>query len=127
MFEKTLLAVGGTRRQWAGSAFALLGETLLVGILMAVPLIYVQTIPTPRFTSPLVLGLPPLPPPPPVPVRRATSPRQVTQMSPVKTIPRKFEAVESIASPSIPAQAPLIAATLPALPGLGVGEGVREF
>ena len=123
MFEKSLLAVGGTRRQWTGTAFALLGETVLVGILMAIPLICVQTMPSPQFTSPLVLTLPPLPPPPPVIARRATPPRRVIQMSAVKTVPRKFQIPESIPS-SIPSTAPLIAAASPALSEVAVAEGV---
>jgi periplasmic protein TonB len=112
MFEKSILEIGGTRRQRTSTAFALLVEIVVVGTLMAIPLLYVEQLPAPRLDSPLVLAPPPLAPPT---AHRSAATHQVARQSAVKAPnPRKFEVRES-PPVNVPARAPLIAEAFPLL------------
>jgi len=63
MFEQSLLPSGRTRRWTVG--VALLIEAVVVGILVLIPLLYVQAIPMPDLVTALTAPPPPPPPPPP--------------------------------------------------------------
>jgi protein TonB len=63
MFEQSLLPSGRTRRWTVG--VALLIEAVVVGILVLIPLLYVQAIPMPDLVTALTAPAPPPPPPPP--------------------------------------------------------------
>lgn len=124
MFEQSLLSKGKTRRGWA-TGLAVLIEAAVIGVLILIPLFYVQAIPAPDLVTALTLPPPPPPPPPPP----AAAPKMV------KPSPRKFNPHGLIAPREIPKQiaqvnepaplpeAPSIAGVMGGVPG-GVPGGV---
>jgi hypothetical protein len=66
MFEQTFVPEGRTRKPWTVVA-AFLVQLVAVGIILAIPLIFVRTLPIPELTSMLVA------PPPVVRIDRPTS------------------------------------------------------
>jgi hypothetical protein len=59
MFEQSILSEGKTRKRWT-IPLVILGELAIVGVLVLIPLLYVQTLPMAEITS--ILTLPPPPP-----------------------------------------------------------------
>ncbi len=94
MFDQTFVSNGKTRPWWT-VLFALAGQLLAVGVLLAIPLLYVDTLPVTHLTGVLLAPMPPLPPPPPPPVYA-----QVARET--RTTLRKFDASRLIAPRTIP-------------------------
>lgn len=69
MFEQSLLLDHAAGKKTGAMAASLTAQTLLVGILIAIPLIYGDRLPDVRLLIPLSLPLPPPPPAPQVPVQ----------------------------------------------------------
>ena len=80
MFEQTLIPVGRTKRPWAVvAAFGL--QLTIVGILLVIPMLFVESLPIQAYVHVLLAAPPPPPPPPPPPVavpvvKAAHAPRQ---------------------------------------------------
>ncbi len=91
MFEQSILPRGRTRSRWA-VPLVMLGELAIVGVLILIPLIYVQALPMAQLTS--MLTLPPPPPPPPTPPAPA--------VARPKIIPRQFKLNAFTAPATIP-------------------------
>lgn len=94
MFEQL---PSGKSRKWWTIPLAVLGEILIIGILILIPLFYTQVLPTPELVAALTLPPPPLPPPPPAPPAAAhPMPRHV------ETQPRVFKLNTLVAPKVIP-------------------------
>jgi protein TonB len=93
MFEQTFVeGVGKTNRGWT-VVVSFIGQVLLVGIGVIIPMIYFDALPKGQLTSFLVAPPPPPPPPPPP----AAAPVKV-----IKVIPRQFDAGRLMAPKTIP-------------------------
>src|SRR5271170_2403353 len=68
----------GTHKPWAVAMSALV-QTLIVGVMILIPLIYTEALPKGMLNTFLVAPAPPPPPPPPAaPVKAVVRPRIVT-------------------------------------------------
>jgi protein TonB len=118
MFDQSFVPTGGSRR-WT-ILVALLGQFILVGILVVIPLMYVQVLPVPEVMSRVLLAPPPPPPPPPPPAP--------ARREPPKIVARKFDPTKLTAPSTIPKQVTIqneTAEALPQAPGIaGVRGGV---
>jgi protein TonB len=93
MFEQTFVeGVGKTKRGWTVFV-SFLGQLIMIGIAVIIPMIYFDALPKGQLTSFLVAPPPPPPPPPPP----AAAPVKV-----IKVIPRQFDAGRLMAPKSIP-------------------------
>jgi len=93
MFEQSLVEnQAGTRKVWT-VIVSFVGQILLIGVMILLPMIYFDTLPSTQLTSFLVAPPPPPPPPPPP----AAAPVKV-----VKVIPRQFDAGKLMAPKEIP-------------------------
>ena len=93
MFEQTFVeGVGKTNRTWT-LLISFIGQILLIGVAVLIPLIYFEALPQSQLTA-LFVAPPPPPPPPPPP---AAVPIKV-----VKVIPRQFDAGRLMAPKSVP-------------------------
>ena len=98
MFEQSFLdQVGRTKRPWT-VAVSFVFQSLMVGLLILIPLIYTDTLPKTQLMSFLVAPPPPPPPPPPP----AAAPKVV------KVVPRQFDAGRLMAPKVIPKQIAMI-------------------
>ena len=98
MFESAFIEnVGKTRRPWT-IVVSFLGQCLLIGIAILIPLIYTDVLPRTTLTSFLVAPPPPPPPPPPP----AAAPKVV------KVIPRQFDAGRLMAPKAVPKEIAII-------------------
>jgi periplasmic protein TonB len=97
MFEQSLVSSGKTRRSWT-VLVALGGQLLAVGLLLAIPFFFIETLPVTQLSSVLLAPPPPAPPPPPPPPPEA-------RVAPARrTTPRKFDANTLIAPSKVPKQ-----------------------
>jgi len=74
MFEDSLVESSGrlkTGRGWT-TTVSMLGQLLLIGIMILIPLIYTEALPTQQLVTFLVAPPPPPPPPPPAAVVKVT-------------------------------------------------------
>jgi protein TonB len=98
MFEQAFVSNGKTRRPWTVMvAFAC--QLLAVGVLLAIPLFFIDSLPVTPLTSVLLAPTPPPPPPPPAP-----PPAQARVSRETHTTPRKFDISRLIAPRTIPKQ-----------------------
>jgi protein TonB len=98
MFEQSLVDLGKTRKSWTILvSFGI--QILLVGVLILIPLIRYEVLPSTQLTSFLVAPPPPPPPPPPP----AAAPVKI-----VKVIPRQFDAGKLMAPKEIPKEIAVI-------------------
>ncbi len=95
MFEQSFVSNSRTRRPWT-VLLALAGQLLAVGVMLAIPLLFVDALPVTHFTSVLLAPMPPPPPPPPPPPAQARVARET------HTTPRIFDASRLIAPRTIP-------------------------
>jgi len=94
MFEQTFVdGVGKTNKTWT-VLVSFVGQLLLMGIAIILPMIYFDALPQTQLTSFLVAPPPPPPPPPP--------PAAAVQVKVVKIIPRQFDAGRLMAPKAIP-------------------------
>jgi protein TonB len=111
MFEDSLLESGGKnsrlKRQgpWA-TLFSFVLQTLLIGVLVLIPLIYTEALPKQQLMGYLVAPPPPPPPPPPpaaapvVKIAKPVSELDNGQLKAPTKIPKKIEMVTEEAPPS---------------------------
>jgi periplasmic protein TonB len=93
MFEQTFVeGVGKTNRGWT-VIVSFVGQIIMIGIAVIIPMIYFDALPKGQLTSFLVAPPPPPPPPPPP----AAAPVKV-----IKVIPRQFDAGRLTAPKVIP-------------------------
>jgi len=93
MFAQTFVQTGKTKKTWTVLVATLI-QVGLLGILIVIPMIYFDVLPTATLQSFLVAPPPPPPPPPPA---AAPAPVKV-----VKVIPRQFDAGKLMAPKSVP-------------------------
>jgi protein TonB len=93
MFEQVFVE-GKTKKSWT-VIVSFVGQCLLIGVAILIPLIYYDALPRTQLTSFLVAPPPPPPPPPPP---AAVAPKVV------KIIPRQFDAGRLTAPKAIPKQ-----------------------
>src|SRR5579872_7593515 len=99
MFEQTFVeGVGKTHKSWT-VLVSFVGQIILVGIAVLIPMIYFDALPKSQLTSFLVAPPPPPPPPPPP----AAQPVKV-----VKVIPRQFDAGRLMAPKAVPKEIKMI-------------------
>lgn len=91
MFEQSFVGAGQTTKVWTVMV-SFVGQMVLLGILILIPMIYYDVIPGAQLTAMFVAPPPPPPPPPPAP-----PPIKV-----VKVIPRQFDAGKLMAPKTIP-------------------------
>jgi periplasmic protein TonB len=92
MFEQSMVDLGRTNRSWSVLvSFAF--QIVLILVMILIPMIYFDTLPSTQLTSFLVAPPPPPPPPPPP----AAAPVRV-----VKVIPKQFDAGKLMAPKEIP-------------------------
>jgi protein TonB len=108
MFEQSLITAEKGRQKWT-VPLAILGKLMIVGILVLVPLVYVQILPAPELISRLTLPPLPPPPPPPPPPPLAAHPRAP------KTVARKFDPSKLTAPATIPPKVTILSESGPAL------------
>jgi protein TonB len=98
MFEQSLVDLGKTRKTWP-VVVSFVAQLFLLGILILIPLIRYEVLPSTQLTSFLVAPPPPPPPPPPP----AAAPVKI-----VKVIPRQFDAGKLMAPKEIPKEIAVI-------------------
>lgn len=97
MFEQSFVGMGRTRRPWT-VVVAFGGQVIVIGALLAIPLLFVQSLPMAQLASSILLAPPPPPPPPPPPAPA------VHVAKAIHTAPRKMELSQLIAPTTIPKQ-----------------------
>ncbi|MEK7752796.1 MAG: energy transducer TonB [Acidobacteriota bacterium] len=99
MFEQTFVeGRGQTTKSWT-IVVSFIGQCLLIGVAILIPLIYTDSLPRTQLTSFLVAPPPPPPPPPPP----AAAPVKVVRM-----VPRQFDAGRLMAPKVIPKEIAMI-------------------
>jgi protein TonB len=120
MFEDSLVESSGrikTKRGWT-TAFSVGLQLLFIGILILVPLIYTQALPTAMITTFLVAPPPPPPPPPPAAVVKVTKIETELENGELRTptkIPQKIKMVKEEEAP--PPSAGVIGGVTGGVPG----------
>lgn len=127
MFESALLEKNQTirSRRKSATAVSLIIEAAIIGVVLIIPLLITQALPTPKLTSTLVA--PPPPPPPPAPAAaRVTKATSTATTTPVVKVNKT--ALDELRTPSkIPKKIDMTAeaAAAPAAPSAsGVAGGV---
>src|SRR5579862_2165068 len=99
MFEQSIIPKRkGKKSAWVA---ALLIQVLAVAVIILIPLMYVDALPTADLVSMLVAPPPPPPPPPPPAPAAAVAPRHVTPV-------RHFDLSTLTAPKTVPKQIPII-------------------
>src|ERR671938_528189 len=93
MFEQTFVSTGKTKKTWT-VVLAFLAQSLFMGLLVILPMVYFDVLPSATLQSFLVAPPPPPPPPPP--------PAAAPPVKVVKVIPRQFDAGRLMAPKVIP-------------------------
>ena len=99
MFEQTFVESTGKTRKAGTVLLSFVGQIMMVGVLILIPLIFTDTLP--RTTLTMFLSAPPPPPPPPPPAAPV-------KVIPVKIIPRQFDAGRLMAPKAIPKEIAMI-------------------
>lgn len=104
MFEDSLLESGGKIRTktWPKIA-AMVGEVALVGVMVLIPLIFTEALPTQQLVTFLVAPPPPPPPPPPAQVIKVTKIETELDNGQLRTptkIPEKVKIIKEEEAPS---------------------------
>jgi protein TonB len=94
MFEQTFVeGQGKTNKSWT-VLVSFIGQIILIGIAIIIPLMFPEVLPKTQLSSFLVAPPPPPPPPPP--------PAAAVPLKVVKTIPRQFDAGKLMAPKQVP-------------------------
>ena len=96
MFEQSFVSNRKTRRSWT-VLVAFGGQVVVIGLLLAIPMFFIDSLPITQFSS-VLLAPPPPPPPPPPPA----PPAQARVARATQTTPRKFDMRRLIAPKTIP-------------------------
>ncbi|HEX5229850.1 MAG TPA: TonB family protein [Bryobacteraceae bacterium] len=97
MFEQSFVGTGKTRRPWT-VVVAFGGQVVVIAALLAIPLLFVQSLPMAQLADSILLAPPPPPPPPPPPAP------SVHVAKAIRTAPRKLDLSQLIAPRTIPKQ-----------------------
>ena len=112
MFEQTFVGTGKTKKTWTVMvAFGI--QIVVISVLILIPLIWFDYLPSATFASFLVAPPPPPPPPPP--------PAAAPPVKVVKIIPRQFDAGKLMAPKVIPKEVATIKEEELPPPTAGVG------
>jgi periplasmic protein TonB len=114
MFEQTFVDRGKTRKTWTVMV-SFIGQLVVIGVAILIPMIYFDALPKSQLTSFLVAPPPPPPPPPPP----AAAPPKV-----IKIIPRQFDAGRLMQPKAIPKDIAMIKEEELPPPSSGVVGGV---
>src|SRR6185436_12232526 len=115
MFEQTFIdGVGKTNRTWTVMV-SFIGQLLMLGVAILIPMIYFDALPRTQLTGFLVAPPPPPPPPPPP---------QAAPVKVVKVIPRQFDAGRLMAPKSVPKDIAIIKEEELPPPSSGVVGGI---
>lgn len=130
MFEDSMIEsrkVGRSGHRGAATILSFALQVVVIGILVLIPLIVTQAIPTPQLLTQLTAPPPPAPPPPPpaassapskpTPVEKAVEPLKPDQIRVPSKIPQKVEMAQAEAPPP-----PSISGVVGGVPG-GVAGG----
>ncbi len=112
MFEQTFVGTGKTKKSWTVMV-GFIVQITLVAVLILIPLIRYEVLPSTTLTSFLVAPPPPPPPPPP--------PQAAPPVKVVKVIPRQFDAGKLMAPKVIPKEVATIKEEELPPPTSGVG------
>lgn len=121
MFEQSLLPARGTRNRWIMPC-VVAGQLVAVGIMIVIPMLYLQVLPVPELTTMLVAPPPPPPPPPPAPAATRTPTRAATRVP--KVVLRPFDARRLLQPRTIPDEVAAAKDLPAALPIAGEPGGV---
>lgn len=100
MFEQSFVdGVGKTNKTWT-VLVSFIGQLLLLGVAIIIPMVYFDALPKSQLTSFLVAPPPPPPPPPP--------PAAAAPVKVVKVIPRQFDAGRLMAPKAVPKEVAII-------------------
>jgi protein TonB len=106
MFEQMILSEPKGRRRWT-VVLAFAGQSVMLGALIAIPLLSVQQLPLADLTSVLIAPAPP--PPPPPPPAAAPAPRAV------RVEPRRFN-MSAVYEPHVVPKTVAVISDLPQVP-----------
>ncbi|HTS24339.1 MAG TPA: TonB family protein [Bryobacteraceae bacterium] len=112
MFEQVFVETGKTKKSWTVMT-AFIGQVLFIGVLVLIPLVFFEGLPSATLQA--FLTAPPPPPPPPPPPAAAPPVRVV------KVIPRQFDAGKLMAPKIIPKEVATIKEEELPPPTSGVG------
>jgi periplasmic protein TonB len=128
VFEQTLIPSGKTGRPWT-VVVAFLGQLGFVGILLLIPILFVETLPVQDFMSVLVMpSPPPPPPPPPLPVQvkvakvtRATRVFDPSRLMAPQSIPKEIAILNEPELAPQPAASGVVGGVPGGMPGGQIG------
>ncbi len=127
MFEDSLVESGGRlkTRQGATTALSFVLEILLLGVLVLLPLIFTEALPTQQLMTMLVAPPPPPPPPPPaaapVVVRKIQSELDNGQLRTPTAIPKKIQMIKEDEAPPSTGPAGVVGGVPGGVPGGTMG------
>ncbi len=127
MFEDSLVESGGRirTRQGATTALSFLLEILFLGVLVLLPLIFTQALPTQQLMTMLVAPPPPPPPPPPaaapVVVKKIQSELDNGQLRTPTAIPKKIQMIKEDEAPPSTGPAGVVGGVPGGVPGGTMG------
>ncbi len=117
MFEQSLVQSSASTRNARTVVISFFGQTILLGVLLLIPMIYFEQLPASQLTSFIMAPSPPPPPP-----RPPDAPRKA-----VKVIPRQFDADRLMAPKTIPKEIAMIKEDeLPPPGSAGVSGGIHD-
>jgi protein TonB len=127
MFEDSLVESGGRikTRQGATTALSFVLEILLLGVLVLLPLIFTEALPTQQLMTMLVAPPPPPPPPPPaaapVIVKKIQSELDNGQLRTPTAIPKKIQMIKEDEAPPNTGPAGVVGGVPGGVPGGTMG------
>ena len=127
MFEDSLVESGGRikTRQGATTALSFILEILLLGVLVLLPLIFTEALPTQQLMTMLVAPPPPPPPPPPaaapVIVKKIQSELDNGQLRTPTAIPKKIQMIKEDEAPPSTGPAGVVGGVPGGVPGGAMG------
>jgi periplasmic protein TonB len=127
MFEDSLVESGGRikTRQGATTALSFVLEILLLGVLVLLPLIFTEALPTQQLMTMLVAPPPPPPPPPPaaapVIVKKIQSELDNGQLRTPTAIPKKIQMIKEDEAPPSTGPAGVVGGVPGGVPGGTMG------
>src|SRR5581483_6583721 len=122
MFELSMIPKG--KKKVFSTVAAIAGQLAVVAIIVLIPLVYVQALPSAALVATLVAPPPPAPPPPPPPPAAVAAVHR-----PTPVVVRKFDPNTLVEPTKVPKQTPVIqdadiSAEAPAAAPAGVPGGV---
>ncbi len=123
MFEDSLIDARIKTKRGPATVVSFILQAILVGIVVLIPLLFTEALPTKHFVTDLITAPPPPPPPPPPAAARATAPHEVEKI-PVKSeltmpvkIPQKIAMVRETPATGAAAPPSTVAGVVGGVPG----------